>query len=236
MNRKLAVVALTGVVLLSTVGFGSAALLGSVQAGNQAGNQAATVTVSATGSVTAEPDRAVVGVTATAEADNATAATDRLAENVSTLRDALDDGTLSVESVATTSYSVLQRTDNGTTTYVARQSFAVTTTNTSEAGAVVDTAVANGATAIDGVAFAISEERRQALRADAIDEAVDDARNQADAVADSTGLSLGTVRSVSTGDASGFLLERDAAAGTTVEPSPVTVSATVEITYNATAG
>ncbi|WP_436908446.1 SIMPL domain-containing protein [Halosimplex marinum] len=231
MNRKLAALALTGVVLLSTVGLGSAALLGS----GQAGNQASTVTVSATGTATAEPDRAVVDLAATAEADNATAATERLAENVSTLRDALTDGNLSVESVDTTSYSVFQRTDNGTTTYVARQSFAVTTTNTSEAGAVIDTAVASGATEISGVAFAISDERRQDLRADAIDEAVDDARAQAEAVADSTGLTLGEVRSVSTGDGSGFLVERTADAGTTVEPSPVSVSATVEITYDATA-
>ncbi|WP_436929984.1 SIMPL domain-containing protein [Halosimplex halobium] len=231
MNRKLAAAALTGIVLLSTVGLGSAALLGSAQAGNQS----STVTVSATGTVTAEPDRAVVDLAATAEADNATAATERLAEDAATLRDALDDENLSVESVATTSYSVFQRVDNGTTTYVARQSFAVTTTDTSEAGAVVDTAVANGAAEIDGVAFTVSDERRQDLRADAIDAAVDDARVQAEAVADSTGLALGEVRSVSTGDGSGFLVERAADAGTTVEPSPVSVSATVEITYNASA-
>ncbi|QLH80881.1 SIMPL domain-containing protein [Halosimplex pelagicum] len=231
MDRKLTAVALAGIVLLSSFGVASAAFLGSAQAGNQA----STVSVSATGSVTAEPDRAVVDVAATAEADNATAATDRLADTVTTLRDALTDENLSVESVDTTSYSVFQRTDNGTTTYVARQSFAVTTDDTDAAGAVIDTAVANGATEIGGVAFAVSEDRRQELRADAIDEAVDDARAQAEAVADSTDLALGNVRSVSTGDGSGFLVQRAADAGTTVEPSPVSVSATVEITYNATA-
>ncbi|WP_459193340.1 SIMPL domain-containing protein [Halosimplex sp. J119] len=234
MERKLTAVALTGVVLLSIVGVGAAGALAGSQA---AGNDASTVTVSASGSVSAEPDRAVVNVAATAEGETASAATEALATNVSTLRDALNSENLSVESVRTTDYAVYQQEDNGTTTYVARQSFAATTTDTSEAGALIDAAVANGATEINGVTFTLSDDRRQALRSEAIDDAVTDARAQAEAVADSTGLSLGGVSAVSTGESGGgFDTARIGAdEGTTIDASPVTVSATVEITYNATA-
>ncbi|WP_436927742.1 SIMPL domain-containing protein [Halosimplex amylolyticum] len=240
MDRNLTAIALTSIVLLSALGVAGAGTLQS----QSAGNQSATVSVSATGAVSAEPDRAVVYVAVTAEGDNASEATGDLAANVSDLRAALDDENLSVASVRTTDYSVSERRPgdgegqgNAPTSYVARQSFAVTTTDTSEAGAVIDTAVANGATEVGGVQFALSEDRRQELRDEAIDRAVDDARSQAEALADSTGLSLGPVRSVSTGDAGGFPVGRVAAedAGTTIDPSPVTVSATVDITYNATA-
>lgn len=233
MDGKLSAVALTGIVLLSVVGIGGAAAL--TDGAQAAGNDSAEVSVSASGSVSAEPDRAIVYVAVTAEAENASAATDRLANSTSTLRDALGDENFSVESVRTTDYAVYQQEDNGTTTYVARQSFAATTGNTSEAGALIDAAVANGATEINGVTFTLSEDRRQDLRADAIDEAVADAESQAQAVADSTGLTLGSVESVSTGEGGGFLGERVAAdEGTTIDAGPVTVSATVDITYNAT--
>lgn len=234
MERKLSAVALTAIVLLSVVGIGGAAAL--TDGAQTAGNDTTEVTVSASGSVSAEPDRAVVHVAVTADGENASMATERLATNASTLRDALGDENFSVESVRTTDYTVYEQRDNGTTTYVARQSFAATTTNTSEAGALIDAAVANGASEINGVTFTLSEDRRQDLRADAIDEAVADAESQAEAVADSTGLTLGSVSSVSTGEGGGFLGERVAAAeGTTIDASPVTVSATVEITYDATA-
>ncbi|MFB6140472.1 MAG: SIMPL domain-containing protein [Halosimplex sp.] len=239
MERKLTAIAVTSVVLLSVLGVAGAGTLGS----QSAGNETATVSVSATGTVTAEPDRAVVYVAATAEGENASAATSDLASNVSDLRAALDDENLSVESVETTGYSVYrerpgegQGQGSAPTTYVARQSFAVTTTDVSGAGAVIDTAVANGATEVGGVQFTLSEDRRQELRTEAIGAAVDDARVQAEAVADSTGLTLGSVRSVSTGQEVGFFGERVAAAdGTTIDASPVSVSATVDITYNATA-
>ncbi|WP_123535005.1 SIMPL domain-containing protein [Halosimplex salinum] len=239
MESKLTAVLLTSVVLLSTLGVAGAGALQS----QSAGNQSATVSVSATGTVTAEPDQAVVHVAVTAEGENASDATEDLASNVSDLRAALDDENLSVTSVRTTDYSVSQEQPgegqgqgNAPTTYVARQSFAVTTSDTSEAGAVIDAAVANGATEVGGVTFTLSEDRRQDLRTDAIDEAVDDARVQAEAVADSTGLSLGSVDSVSTGDHVGFVGDRvGAEEGTTIDASPVTVSASVTITYNATA-
>lgn len=236
MDRKLTVVTVVGLLAVSAAGIGVAGALDGAQA---AGNDDATVTVSATGQVSAEPDRAVVRVAATASADDASTATDRLAANVSELRAALDDENLSVESVRTTGYSVdRERTEDGPGGYLARQSFAVTTTAVDDSGAIIDAAVDSGASEVGGVSFELSDERRRDLRADAIDAAVVDAESQAEAVAASTGLELGAVRSVETGDSGVGPVEVVAAEdqATTIDASPVTVSATVEVTYNATGG
>lgn len=213
----------------------------------------ATVSASGTGQVTAQPDRAVVYLVVSATGENATEATDTLAANVSTLREALDDESLPVVSVNTTGYSVGPLADDGGAqgpgdgggdgqaddrTYVASQAFAVTTDDVDAAGWIVDAGVAAGADEVRGVQFTLSDERREALRTDAIDRAVSDARAQAEAAADSAGLSLAGVRSLSVdggGVPVGFQqAEAAAAGGTTIDPTPVVVAASVQVTYEAT--
>lgn len=242
MERKLTAVVLTSIVLLSTFSAASAAILstgaGNHGAGNEgmaAGNQA-TVTVTSTGSASAQADSAVLDVTVTAEGPNASAAANRLADDVSALRDALDDENLSVTSVRTTGYSVSEadnRSDRGEgrgppdeTTYVATQTLAVTTNDTESVGAVSVTALSNGASSVDGVSFALSDERRRTLRSEAVDEALADAEFQAESVAETKNLTLGQVQSVTVGDGSGV---------ETSGTNPVTVHAEVTVTYNATA-
>lgn len=132
---------------------------------------------------------------------------------------------------------MFERTDNDTRSYVARQSFRIAVNDTDAAGRVIDLAVGNGATEVDGVEFTLSDERRREVRGTAIDRAVSDARSQAEAVASSTGLSVGDVRSVSVGGGGFVGVRGDAAGGgTVIEPGPVTVSVSVGITYNATGG
>lgn len=236
MDRKLTAVALATVLVTSGLGLVGAGAVGGpalAQTGNTASQTTtgATVSVSATGTAAAEPDRAVVYLATSATAPTAGAATERLAANVSELRDALESSNLSVESVRTTGFQVFSQRENGSTVYVARQSFEVTTTDPEAAGDVVDAAVAAGPTEVDGVAFALSEDRRQNLRAEAIDAAVTDARAQAEALADSADLTLGDVRSVSTGG--GFDGPTRLAETTDIDASPVSVSASVQVTYNA---
>lgn len=230
MDQKLTAVVLSTILLTSGLGLVGGGVAQTGNAPTQAGADA-TVSVSATGTATAEPDRAVVSLATSATAPTAGAATDRLAANVSALRDALDDPNLSVESVRTTGFQVFSQRENGSTVYVARQSFAVTTTDPDAAGDVVDAAVAVGPTEIDGVAFALSDERRRDVRAEAIDAAVTDARAQAEAVADSAGLTLGEIRSTST--SGGFDAPVRLAEATDIDVSPVSVSASVQVTYNA---
>lgn len=233
-DHKLATVLLAGLLVAVLAGVGATTGLESRQ--EAAGNQTtATVTVSGVGEASAEPDRALVFVAATATGDSSSAAAARLAANTSDLRAALEDDDR-VERVRTTGYQLFQQRENGTTTYVARQSFEVEVADTGAAGEVVDLAVGAGATEIEGVAFALSRERKRELRATAIDRAVADARADAEAVAASADLSLGGIRAVSTVDRGvGPVRETAADEGTVVDPGPVTVTAGVEITYNATA-
>jgi len=237
MDRKLTAVTLATILVTSGLGLvGAGVVDGSAvaQTGNTS-NQAtagATVSVSATGTAAADPDRAVVYLSTSARAPTAGGATERLAANVSALRGALEESNLSVESVRTTGFQVFSQRENDSTVYVARQSFEVTTTDPEAAGDVVDAAVAAGPTEVDGVAFALSDERRQSLRTEAIDAAVSDARIQAEALADSADLTLGDVRSISTGGG-GFDGPVRLAEATDIDVSPVSVSASVQVTYNA---
>jgi uncharacterized protein YggE len=243
MARQLSAVVVAVLLVGAALGVGVTAA-----AGQAAANQA-TISVSGSGEVAAQPDQAIVFVSVTATAENASAAASQVAANVSALRTALDDSNLTSD-VRTTDYSIRQQTaqdqfpgppgqgDQQTVTYVARQSFAVTVRNVTESGSVIDVAVAAGATDVRGIQFTLSEERRRELRAEAIQRAVVDARFRAEAVAAATNLTLGSIQSVSVGGGNVFAERVQLAAAdrdTVIQPREVTVSASVQVVYNATA-
>jgi hypothetical protein len=236
MDTKTLAVGLAALLLASVLGLGIVAELDEAAA-QSAGGGTTTVSVGGAGEVTVDPDRAVVTVTSAAVGENASAAASTLAAQASRLRTALDDVALPIESVRTVDYRVFERREDNRSGVLAVQTFEVTLSNTSAAGRVVDVAVANGATGVDGVTFTLSNDRRAEFRATAIDRAVADARSEADAVANSTDLALGPIRTVSVTDG-GFrpVSVRAADEGTSIDPRPVTVSASVQITYNATTG
>lgn len=238
MAQKLSVVVVVFALVASvaTAGFvgaaGSAQSNASTTQAQAAANQT-TISVSATGSVSAQPDSAALFVASTASAENATQATQQLAANVSTLRDALEAAGIPSDAIRTTDFQVFQQRDDGNATYVARQSFEVTVSNTSNVGPIIDVAVANGATDVFGVEFQLSPERQQELRSEAIDLALEDARDQATAVASSTNLTLGEPRAISVGSGGFTPIIEHADAGTEIDASPVTVTVSVQVTYNA---
>ena len=86
------------------------------------------------------------------------------------------------------------------------------------------------------------DERRADLREDALTAAMDNARADADVLAENADLSIEGVSAVSTGSvdvrpyhAEAMTASADAAGGTEVESGPVSVTAQVQVTYNATA-
>lgn len=208
---------------------------------------ATTVSVGATGEVQGQPDVAVVDLESSATASDPGTAADRLARNASQLREALTAANVSAEQIRTTYYDVSRERpdpdragDGNETVYRARQGFAVTVENTSRVGDVVDVAVDSGATAVRNVEFRLSEANRSALRERALTNAMDRARSDAAVLAEAEGLTVTEVRSITTVDegvqpfvAEQAALEADAAA-TEIESGPVTVRATVQVTYEAT--
>ncbi|WP_115862560.1 SIMPL domain-containing protein [Halorussus litoreus] len=206
-----------------------------------------TIGVVATGQAAAEPDQALVQVSVLARADDANVVRESLAENASQMREALAEIGIDDDSIRTVNYAIDQdyRERNGERVpdgFQGVHAFEVTLSNVSEVGSVVDAAVANGADRVERVELTLSEERRREVRADALRDAMENARGNAEVIAESADLTVSGVRSASTGDLSfspvrAETLQADAAGGrapTNIESGPVTVTAQVDVTYNAT--
>lgn len=219
------VLSLTGAATLSTTGAGA-------QEADTDGSNV-TITVGATGTVSAPPDLAIIDVAVEGSADSAEAARASVANNSSEMRAALTAANVSDEQIRTTYYIIqTERDDNGTITYHATQGFELRVP-VDDAGSVVDAAVSGGATRVDGVQFTLAEETIRELRNDALEEAVANARSDADVIATATGVQVQSVMAVNTADGSvePVFTEADRGDGTMFDPGPVTVSAHVSVTY-----
>ncbi|MFW5918895.1 MAG: SIMPL domain-containing protein [Halanaeroarchaeum sp.] len=206
-----------------------------------------TITVSTGGEAEAQPDTAVVRVAVeSSDADAATART-TVAENVSDVRDALAEMGIGEDQIRTSDYRIYEdrgdRSPSGDedsdTTYRARHVLTIDLNRTDRVGSVIDTAVDAGATSVHDVRFGLSEETRQELQNEALENAMSDAREQATTLAASADLALDSVASVETGDRSSprptYVMEAATAdsASTDISTGPVTVSSQVTVTYNA---
>lgn len=237
-----AVVVAAMLVLAGCAGFaGNAPAATTTQTnGNTNGSGVNTVTAGGSATVSASPDRAVVGVAVEVTADTATEARSQVADQVNGLRDALTDAGYEVETVAFRlspeyDYSGQERELVGYRAYHALQF----ETTPDDAGSAVDLAVDNGATSVDRVQFTLSEETRAELRNEALAAAVEDARATAETVAGAADRSVGTELSMQVGSAGfqpydgrvAYETAADAGGSTSFEPGSVTVSASVTVTY-----
>jgi len=202
-----------------------------------------TIDVSGTGTASADADLAVVRVSVIARGDSADAVRGQVATDAESMRAALRDAGVPEDAVTTESFRVSPRYDRVNDTrelvgYEAVHAFRIEVAP-DRAGEVVDVAVSGGADRVDGVGFTLTDETRAELREQALTEAVESARADADAIAGAAGLTVTGVDSASTSqDFSPIFQDRVAEAGgdaaaTSFEPGPVTVSATVSVTYAA---
>ncbi len=204
---------------------------------------AVTITVGASGSASAPPDLAVIDVAVEASASSADAARAAVADNVTEMRAALAAANVSDEQIRTTYFVIYPErdteradSDTETITYRAVHGFAIRVP-VDDAGSVVDAAIAGGATRINWVRFTLSEETSRELRNEALAGALDNARADADVIADETGVEIDAVTAVETADG-GFIpvfeaAEHDSEGETIFDPGPVTVTAYVTVTYTA---
>ena len=251
MTRKRLIATLLAAVMLVTAG--CAGGIGSTgDTANDGGENGAvaqqapdrTVSVSASGEVTADPDRAVLDVAVEATDEDPETVRQRLAENASQMRSALEEMGIEDDQITTQHYVIRQeresRENPDVTRYRGIHAFEVEIDDVDSVGSVVETAVNNGATNIGSVRFTLSEDARADLREDALGEAVDNARADADVLASNTNLTVTGVSSVSTGrvDVRPYRAEAQTAAagdaGTNIESGPVSVTAQVQVTFNAT--
>jgi len=192
-NRALAALALAGVVLLAGCvgGIGSTAPANDDPAppDGTVGEDGATVAVAGQATVEAEPDAATVSLSVQAEGSDAATVRDRLAENVSAVRGALADLGLDDDQVTTDHFRVRQtrpheRERSDAPDYVGVHALTVELEDVDAVGDAVDAAVEAGATDVDHVTYRLSDERRAELRDEALADAMGDARDEAELLAD----------------------------------------------------
>ncbi len=234
---SLVAMALVGVAVVSPIG-----------ADAPADSADRTISVNAVGAADAPPDQATIRVAATATGDDPAAIRDDLATDADALRDALESIGLTDEDYETTDYRITEERrapedDRREPTYRGVHAVEVTLDDPDRTGAVID-AAADSDAEIGNVEFTLSDDRRTELREEAIESAMNDARTQADAIANNGELHVTGVQHVdatqrhyspvryeaAAGDGAG------SAAGTTVDPGDVSVEYEVRVTYNATAG
>lgn len=259
-RRTIAV--LLGALLLTASLAGAGVVLGDT--GSTDTQPDSSISVAGSGSAEAEPDKAVLRVTVEATAENASAARDAVATDYEAVKSALLDLGVPEDQIRTVDYDLYRdesraekraretRTTEGshggdagesesvTVVYRASHELAVELDDVDAVGTAIDAAVDGGAE-VRGVQFTLDEETREDLREQALQNAMADARSEADTIATSADLDIAGVHSVETADRNVVrrYLERAAVAadsgGTAVSPGPVRVTASVKVTYNATA-
>lgn len=246
MKRKHHAVLIAAIAVLALLAIGAVTALDGDESTEQTDDGAyefRSIDVSATGVADTTPDKAILRVSVTAEGDEVADVRDELAVGADALTTALDD--LGVE-YETREYDISQPRvppeEREVPAYQGRHAFTITLDDPDRAGQVIDAAAGTGAE-INDVTLTLSDDRQEQLRDEAIGAAMDDARQQADAIASSGGLEVVAVSSVSAGDrrfspvaydvATEVQEEDDAAPPTDIVTDDVSVSYTVSVTYEA---
>lgn len=200
-----------------------------------------TIVASGVGTASADPDLAVISVAVNSFSRSADSARAMTAERVNDLLAALDEAGVADDAVTTTSYSLTPQYDyrDGTTRtigYRAVHSMQIEVAP-DDAGRIVDVSVGAADVEVWSVSFTLTDERRNELRTEAIAAAVNFAKNDADAAATAAGLTVVGVESINIGSQPSYgpypyyAEARAEDSSTTFNPGPVTVSATVTVTY-----
>lgn len=216
-----------------------------------------TIEVSATGETETDPDIAVLQASVEAAGEDAGEVRDELAGRGDELFDALVDFGIDEDDITTGDYNIRERIDERRLEreeedpseddlaeylyYEGSHSLTVEVAEVEDTGDVIDTAVDAGADTIGRIDFTLSDEKRATLREDALQQAIDDARSEAEFVAGEVDASIVEPLEIDTSDASvrpahdevRFDSTDDAAdQATELHPDDVTVVASVEITYH----
>jgi uncharacterized protein len=220
------------------VGSGASLLVLAVAAWPEGASSAADeaedgITVTAVGSVEGVPDRAEFSFGVTTDGATAKGASTANAARMAELIDALKAAGVRSQDIRTQNVSVSRRhspTGEQLPGFTAENSVSVKAA-ADRAGAIVDVAVASGATNASGPSFDVSD--REALYRDALRAAVREARKKAEAIAGAGGVSVGDVSRVVEGGSVGPVYLEAAARtqATPIEPGQEEIQATVTVTF-----
>jgi hypothetical protein len=245
--RRHALTAVVLAVLLATAGCAGTPSGGDAQ--QSTASDGRTIHVAGSGSAEASPNQAVVRVAVRTTAADAATARQRLAANVTRMREALADVGVDRSQITTRRYDIdrdyrrpREEGQEPEVRYRAWHAFEITVRETDRVGTVIDTAVQNGATEVDNIEFTLSTDRRRELESRARRAAMADARTKAESLAADANLTITGVKVIRTGsgdvprpvDGAAMATSTPVAeADTELESGPVTVVTTVRVVYNA---
>lgn len=232
MNRFRTILLLAGVLLVA------AAIAGVAQP--HLGRSAtpptgSTITVTGNGTVNATPDQASFGFGVTTNGATAAEALSRNASQARTIIAALKKAGIGSSDIQTTQVSLWPQTDtNGTriTGYQASNSVQVTAA-LGKAGSLVDAAVRAGANNVEGPSLDTAD--KASLYHQALKQALVASKGKAQAIANATGLMLGTALKVREGGAPTPVVYAEALAKDTsvpIEAGTQKIQASVTVTYS----
>lgn len=221
-----------------------------------------TITVSNTGEAKGEPDLAIVRLAVETTADTAEDARADLARRAEDVRTALIEFGLKEDAITTRRFRIHERMDRRKmeedgvrpssreetekySYYQGTHSFTVEVRDVDQVGGAIDAAVDAGADEVDSVTFTLSDGRRATLREEALTEALQNARSEAETIASEVGASVVEADVVDASDARVSPVRRDGtgagdagavptespAPSTGVESGDVTVTAEVYVEY-----
>ena len=202
-----------------------------------------TLSIVGVGRVYYTPDEAMVTFRALGQGDTAEEALSMSASKASAIIDTLKDLGIEDEDIKTSGINVYPRYDFDVKPpkivgYEACYTIVVKIRDIGLVGKAIDAAFSAGADGMYGVQFTISDEKKAELVQQAIRAAVEDAEEKAKIIAESLGMKVVRIKSVSLSSQPIIPVPRPAiafkaaeAGGVPIEPGRATISASVSVVY-----
>jgi uncharacterized protein YggE len=233
----LAAVSIVAIVLISAVATTRPL---SIQT-NSPSNTQKTLQVMGVGTVSVQPDQAIILLAVQTQAATATQASSDNALIMSKVMDVLANIGIGKSSIETVSYSLApiyeykqdQTTPPKIVGYAVRNAIQVTLSDFSVVGEALDAAINAGVNEVQGVMFTLSNAALTKIEKQALQLAIQDADGKAKAVASSLGVTLLGPISVTPGYVYQPMFEKASISGnqTPIQPGTLQVTVNVQITY-----
>lgn len=198
-----------------------------------------TVAVNGSGTVTLSPDMATVNIGVVAQAAEAQDATDESSATIAKITTALSEFGIAESDIKTSNFSIYPMqnyNDDGeiaSVTYRVENTVTVTVRDLENLGDILDAVIGAGANTIYGVQFDLAD--RESAYAQAVEIAMQNAKERAQLMADAAGAQLGELQSASTylggggGISMAYAQDAEMAAGSRVPVSPGDMEISVEV-------
>ncbi|PSP80280.1 SIMPL domain-containing protein [Halobacteriales archaeon QS_1_68_20] len=220
-----------------TAGADDEAPTGTDRTGGTTGDPETLIRVAASGEVETDPDLAEVYVGVVATGQDAATVRDELSSRAEDVKNALLDAGIPEENVRTVQFEIEEAHREEGSGLRGEHVYEVEVGNVDRVGEIVNVAVDAGAEDVGRIRFTLAEETADELRDTALRQALENARGEAETIADAEGLAITGVEEVATTRTDVRAAHAEAAdagdGGTEIDAGPVTVAAQVEATYGA---